>query len=336
MPADSCFEFDNTETDINGFSSIDGKQGISFTATAGGTGTQGSYITFNNNRKEINVSLTKYMDGVIPPEESSFSFYLSEEGSENIEEIVLDTSNEWIDILKLKCGLTYTIYEEDHSCYVFDRIELDGVTDEDEDPEDNSVTFTATVDMEGSIYFYNQAHEIIVHKTDSSDGSDISGVEYTLYVSDGEDGYIQATDAWGEIIEPQVTNDSGLVNFAGLACGIYYVKETGTPVGYYADDTYHEVEVTVDYVSYTVELVNNPIPSGGGGETTTTTVTVAGIQEEEEDDKESKSIVEVLGIQELPYTGINMLILFILGIGLIGASIVLVASELRKPGKKNT
>ena len=52
------------------------------------------------------------------------------------------------------------------------------------------------------IAFYNATAIIIVHKTDSVTGADVSGATYDLFVSDSSGGYIEAINAWGNNINP--------------------------------------------------------------------------------------------------------------------------------------
>ena len=165
---------------------------------------------------------------------------------------------------------------------------------------DGPVTVGSNGSGEITVTNKQKPSSIIVHKTDSSTGADIAGATYALYISDGSGGYILAADAWGvSPVDPipLVTGADGIVKFSGLACGTYYVKETTAPSGYYLDTTYHEVIISSSNTSLTIEVTDvkippPPPPSPPPDDGDTPTVGVAGI-------------IEVAGITELPFTGMN-------------------------------
>ncbi|MDZ7838523.1 MAG: prealbumin-like fold domain-containing protein [Actinomycetota bacterium] len=187
---------------------------------------------------------------------------------------------------------------------------------------------------QGTITITNSrvSRTLIIHKTDSSNGNNISGVEYSLFISDGEGGYELAKDAWDNPVDPVITDANGEAIFEGLHSGTYYVLETMTPAGYYSDTTYHEIDINSEFETFNMELSNNPIPpSGGGEEPPPTTVTVAGIEEKDEEEKK----VEVLGVmEELPFTGIDFIFILI-GLGLLGISIILLISYTKILNRKS-
>ena len=150
---------------------------------------------------------------------------------------------------------------------------------------------------------------VTIIKTDPG-GALLDGAGFTIYYK-----------ASGNPVMPERFTSGGLVTFSGLAWGTYIIAETTPPAGYDASDP---VEVTIDAFNaeagVTVTRINTPT-------TTTTTITTLGIA--------SPGGIEVLGIQELPFTGLNPLIP-ISGLSTIFAGGLMVAlSAIRKRfGKK--
>lgn len=156
-------------------------------------------------------------------------------------------------------------------------------------------------------------------KTNSSTGLPVAGATYLL-------SYVE-----GQTFEPDVkefvlvTDADGKASIDGLPWGIYTLQETSAPAGYFIDPnvyTYHIggnalfMEDDTNVLDAYDEVTNVPVPpSTGGGETPL--ITVAGITEEE-----SEGGIQVLGIQELPFTGFQYIIM------LIGVSMIITAGTI--------
>lgn len=84
---------------------------------------------------------------------------------------------------------------------------------------------------------------IEVYKTNSFDADmPVAGAEYSLF------------DEAGNLVATSVTDDSGVASFAGIAWGVYVVKETKSPDGYLLNETEYPVEITRESVSNVVVI----------------------------------------------------------------------------------
>ena len=215
--------------------------------------------TVSNTALTGTINLIKYVNNNIPPNGSSFTInWTGSDGT--LGSIVLDSINDWAySGFELFSGITYIFTEDINNGFSFVKITNDG-----NDYTNPSFEFIAVTGENDSIAFYNATATIIVHKTDSVTGADVSGATYDLFVSDGSGGYKEATDAWGNNIDPQVTDSGGNAIFDGLLFDTYYVKEISESSGYYLDPTYHEVVVNASTInrefSRTVEVTDVPIP----------------------------------------------------------------------------
>ena len=117
--------------------------------------------------------------------------------------------------------------------------------------------------------------EITVIKKDEK-GNLLDGVGFTLYYKDS-----------GNPVMPERFTSGGMVTFDGLAFGTYILKETTPPAGY---DTSDPVEITIDAsnveAGVTITRIDTKTPPG-------------------KTPPPSEGGVQVLGIQELPFTGMN-------------------------------
>lgn len=151
---------------------------------------------------------------------------------------------------------------------------------------------------------------VTVIKTDPA-GAPLDGVGFTIYYK-----------ASGNPVMPERLTSGGLVTFDGLVWGSYTIVETTPPAGY---DTSDPVDVIIDASNaesgVTVSRIDTPTAGGGG-------LTVLGIAS-------PGTGIEVLGISELPFTGMSPLIP-ISGISTIFAGgLMVVLSTIRKKfGKK--
>ena len=282
-----------------------------------------------NVREKGTIDLIKYLNAEMPPTGTT-SFTINWTGSDGSSgSIVLDEGSGWsydgsAEGFDIYTGVDYTFTEDTSGGFIFVKV----VGNDSIEYSGPGFTFTAITGENGSIAFYNATASIIVHKTDSETGEDVEGAEYTLYMDNA--GTIIAKDAWGNNVDPQLTDSDGTLTFTGLLLDIYYVKETDAPSGYDIDDIYHQVIVDSDSIGESNEVVieveDDPIssppppppPPPPVTPPTTPTLAVAGI--------------EVLG---LAFTGVDP-IFPIAGIGTVIGGLGLLITSLIRRKKKNT
>lgn len=165
---------------------------------------------------------------------------------------------------------------------------------------------------------------ITITKINSSTGrTTMSGVGFTIYYK-----------ASGNPVYPEAfTNDSGLVTFAGLPWGTYTIAETSPPSGFTPAGPV-DITKTKDNAATGVAITvsNTPIPLPPPPSpppptptpTTTPTVTVAGV---------ATPFLEVLGISELPFTGLHPAIPIAGSVLILAGAILLVLTIRRKQRK---
>ncbi|MBC7334080.1 MAG: hypothetical protein H5T85_06470 [Actinobacteria bacterium] len=162
---------------------------------------------------------------------------------------------------------------------------------------------------------------VTINKINSSTGATMSGIGFTIYYK-----------ASGNPVYPEAfTNGSGLVTFSGLPWGTYTIVETTPPSGYTAASPV-DITITKDnaLVGISITLSNTPVPPPPTPPTTTTTTTttptlaVAGV---------ATPFLEVLGVSELPFTGLHPVIP-IAAITLIIGGLVLIILAIKKREKE--
>ena len=167
----------------------------------------------------------------------------------------------------------------------------------------------------------------IIFKKDDG-GSPLGGAVFSVYES--VDGSGSPT---GDAVATFTSGDDGYADVSGLEWGTYYIVETTAPSGHVGDSTVYEL--TVNGTGVTVislgdegslnipfDVTNTPSPPGPPATPPTTpsttpsaTVGVAGI-------------IEVAGISELPFTGMNPIIplsgisIVVIGAALLAASLI--------------
>jgi hypothetical protein len=129
----------------------------------------------------------------------------------------------------------------------------------------------------------------------SGDQEPLKGAVFGIYLT---------PDASGDPIQTVVTGEDGYASTSGLGWGTYYVKEIATVPGYIKDNTVYTVVIGGNGTSVTgsddsegiipFSVINNPEPPDEP-------------DEPDEPDKPGDSL-QVLGIQELPFTGMNPVI----------------------------
>jgi len=147
-------------------------------------------------------------------------------------------------------------------------------------------------------------------------------------------GIYNNPDASGDPVETVITGKEGYASTSGLLWGTYYIKEISAPSGYKKDSTIYTVEVGGNGTSVTIgeqyegvipfKVINEPQPPDRPDES----------EEPDKPDKPGGS-VQVLGIQELPFTGMHPAIP-ISGISsiLIGGFMVVASFIRKKFGRK--
>jgi len=120
-------------------------------------------------------------------------------------------------------------------------------------------------------------------------------------------GIYTTPDASGNPIEIIVTGKDGYASTSGLGWGTYYIKEISSVPGYVKSDTIYTVVINGNGTSVTgsddsegivpFSVVNNPEPPDTPDEPDEP-------NEPDEPDEPDNSI-QVLGIQELPFTGMS-------------------------------
>jgi hypothetical protein len=174
----------------------------------------------------------------------------------------------------------------------------------------------------------------IIFKKDNS-GSPLGGAVFSVYGSVDDSG-----NPTGDAVATFTSGDDGYADVSGLEWGTYYIVETTAPDGYVGDSTVYALTVNGTGVTVTslgneegldipFHITNTPPPPTPPKPPTappatppTTTTTVAGI-------------IEVAGISELPFTGMNPIIpLSGISIMVIGAALLAVSLIRRKRIKK--
>ena len=182
-------------------------------------------VSLTNVPEKGYIGLIKYVDDGRPPDGSSFSIdWLGSDAKSGV--IVLDQSNTWeVTNFELFKGITYIFSEQDPGGSGFVKI-----IGNDSSVNANSFSFTAVIDDNGQISFYNKAGTITVTKKDVVDKSVLAGAVFGLFTD--SEGTLQAYDAWGNAVPNKTSGTDGKVVFTGLKAGTYWVKELSPPTGY--------------------------------------------------------------------------------------------------------
>ena len=332
--------FEKIRSNVLG-ATIDGNS-ITFTASSGDNGAIG---IMNKTETECQgtVTVTKYINGEVA---SRGSFTIKISYGDVTREFTLDSSNQWSKTLTLPCDTEYVIWEDEGSLpsgVVFEKIRSNvlGAT-----IDGNSITFTASSGDNGAIGIMNKTetaeelYKIVVEK--STDTAVPGGTTFSFTLNGGNAITIGAGAGSG-----------GSNSWSGLSAGTYTVAEIDANVAFDTwvskdPDPQNDDSNKVGSVIVTlpddadgnntvyVYFHNDPKKTSGNGGTTTV-VTVAGVTEEvveveaveeEKEEKKAKATVEVLGIEELPYTGFNFIfslagILLIMAGGILAAAVFL-------------
>jgi len=118
------------------------------------------------------------------------------------------------------------------------------------------------------------------------------------------------------------------------AVNVYELNETVPAPGYQLDGTTYTYNIggTALFKEGTVNVMDSVTDALTPPSITTTTLTVAALTEEVESE-DSAGIIDVLGIQELPFTGTNAIILFS-GIIILLAGMAVLSAHLRRNTSK--
>lgn len=92
--------------------------------------------------------------------------------------------------------------------------------------------------------FEKPKYSIEITKIDSASKNVIAGTEFTLY------------DEQRNIVDVKVVPESGKVKFTVEELGTYYLRETGTPVGYEPNNTEYRFDISNDQAIYTQTVEN--------------------------------------------------------------------------------
>jgi len=130
------------------------------------------------------------------------------------------------------------------------------------------------------------------------------------------------------------TDEFGKASVKGLPWGTYELNETVPAPGYQLDGTTYTYNIggTALFKEGTVNVMDSVTDALTPPSITTTTLTVAALTEEVESE-DSAGIIDVLGIQELPFTGTNAIILFS-GIIILLAGMAVLSAHLRRNTSK--
>lgn len=112
----------------------------------------------------------------------------------------------------------------------------------------SSETVYFSIDDEGVVsgdtQMSNKPNKLVIHKTDSSSGSPIEGVTFSVYNDKGFNTTV-------------TTDENGEAKLALVPVGKLYIKELNTAVGYFLDTTVREIEMNTDgTVSGSTEFKN--------------------------------------------------------------------------------
>jgi len=212
----------------------------------------------------------------------------------------------------------YTYHED--SCFLYPEYNEPQIVDWTNYQRFVIENYSEPCDTETALYSAWGSFDLL--KTSSATGLAVPGAVFTL-------SYVSGQTYTPEVTEYILTTDAdGKASVSGLPWGIYTLQETSVP-GYYVDPnvyTYHIggealfMEDETNVLAASEAITNDPIPpsTDGGG---TPLITVAGLTEiEEEQEEEVAGGIQVLGIQELPFTGTSY-ILMLIGVAMIASAV---------------
>ncbi len=290
--------FDKIRSTIDG-AVINGNS-IIFTAASGDNGTIG---IMNKEECTGKVTVVKYIDDKVATE-GSFTIKISY--GDVTREFTLDGSNRYSKTLNLPCGIEYKIWEDEGSLpggIVFSKIRstIQGAV-----IAGNSIIFTASSGNNGTIGIMNteELYKIVVEKT--TDGLVVANTDFNFNLV-GPGTNVTKTIKAG-------AGSSGNITFENLKAGSYILTETNTGFNTWVSFSPDPKTSGSPGKSVTINLpqdadkkntvyvyFHNDPTNGGDGN---------GKKDGDGDG------IEVLGIQELPFTGFNW-IYYVIGMALI-------------------